>query len=416
MMKALIGKLFNPGTINLASKLGSKGAFLVFNFYLINVLSVEDLAKFALFWATLRILTFFGVNSMNITRFNEVREQLLGNQPQNGLFVEILFSVLINHVVLYLITLLLFQDFALISMANIAALAFSLIRLLADYSRFDGKVSGSIWIEDVFFTINFIALSLVFMVLMEPKAAVTLAIVISGVCGILCSFVVFRKKLAASGTRFQLMYALPKARDILFNTEFTILKGFTDFTMYAFRYFGMLFYGSQMVAETHILIQQYNIFSLVSISIISGFQSKIVLTEDQKITKNWLISTYKTIQNPTLFVAALVLLLIFVFAKEVLMLIAPEFSYLVFELRMTLFLITLFFLFNPLFYLFFMNKRVVYRRRITLALYVVLAVMVSLGELIENWRIWFFSLLGLLVMFPFIFSVFNLFSLKNKDE
>lgn len=416
MMKALTSKLFNPGTINLVSKLGSKGAFLVFNFYLINVLSVEDLAKFALFWATLRILTFFGVNSMNITRFNEVREQLLGNQPQNGLFVEILISVLINHVVLYIITLLLFQDFALISMANIAALAFSLIRLLADFSRFDGKVSGSIWIEDVFFTINFIALSLVFMALMEPKAALTLAIVISGVCGILCSIIVFRKKLAASGTQFQLKYALPKARGILFNTEFTILKGFTDFTMYAFRYFGMLFYGSQMVAETHILIQQYNIFSLVSISIISGFQSKIVLTEDQKITKNWLISTYKTIQNPTLFLAALVLLMIFVFAKEVLLLIAPEFSYLVFELRMTLFLITLFFLFNPLFYLFFMNKRVVYRRRITLALYVVLAVMVSLGELIENWRIWFFSLLALLVMFPFIFSVFNLFSLKNKNE
>lgn len=415
-MSKLMNNLFNPGTINLGSKLGAKGAFFIFSFYLINVLSVEDLARYALFYATLRILTFFGVNSTNITRFDELRAQFTGEQTQTGLVGELLMSVVINHVALYLITLPFFPDVTLITLANIAALVFSVIRLLADFSRFDGKVSGSIWIEDVCFTLVFILLSVFLLTRIEALQAVTAAIVIAGFCGTLCGILVFRKKMQAYGVRLKREKPRLNFRDFLLNTEFSILKGLTVFTMYAFRFFGMRFYGDQMVAETHVLLQQFNMFSLVSISIISGFQSKIVRKAEEIIDRPWLKSTYKTVQFPTLCLSLAGLFVFFIFAENVLKLIAPEFAYLVPELRITIGVIALFLIFNPLFYLFFMNKKVAYRRRVTVVLYAMLGLMISLGNFIENWRIWFFGLLGLLVLFPLVFSVISLMNLRPRNE
>ena len=156
--------------------------------------------------------------------------------------------------------------------------------------------------------------------------------------------------------------------------------------MYAFRFFGLKFYGEQMVAETHILLQQFNMFSLVSISIVSGFQSRIVLAAKQELNKKWIWSTYRKIQTPTIYLAFLVLASILLFTKDLLGLIAPQYDYLVLELRITCVFIAFFLLFNPLFYLFFMNKRVAYRRRVTLALYIVLGFFISMGMFIETWQ------------------------------
>ena len=201
-MKKLIGKLVNPGTVNLSSKLGSKGAFFAFNFYLINTLSVEDLARFALFYATLRILTFFGVNSMNITRFDDLRSEFTGQKAQAGTVYEVLMSLLLNHLLLFVLSSFFLNDFSLVFQVNLASLTFSLIRLLADFSRFDGKVSGSIWIEDIFFTIVFIVLTVVLIEFMNPLQGFTLAIVFAGLVSSLCALVVYRRKLSQFGVTF----------------------------------------------------------------------------------------------------------------------------------------------------------------------------------------------------------------------
>src|SRR5690606_4676709 len=206
-----------------------------------------------------------------------------------------------------------------------------IIRLLADFSRSDKSVFGSILIEDIAFTLVFILISIVTIKKADPIIVITISIVIAGLIGGLSSIFVFKKKFSINkkqiyGTKLKLSFSQFKT-----DLGFSVIKGPTVFLMYAVRFFGFKFFGENMVAETHILIQLYNIFNLMSISIISGFQALIVLGEGTKLNLKKVSSLFKSIQFPSIYVSFGVLLVMFVYSQEILQIIAPNFSYLYFE-------------------------------------------------------------------------------------
>ncbi|MBT8376666.1 MAG: hypothetical protein KJO22_07345, partial [Bacteroidia bacterium] len=67
----------NLGLINLFGKSFGRILYLILTAYLSFKLSVEDFAKFAIFWTSLRMFTFYGSNNLYIIYFNKVRTYLL---------------------------------------------------------------------------------------------------------------------------------------------------------------------------------------------------------------------------------------------------------------------------------------------------------------------------------------------------
>ena len=182
----------NKGIQNLSMKALVKSSFFLFNLYIINNLPIAEVARFALFYTTARFFSFFGTDSMHITRFAEIRE-----------IDNIKTHFFISHALLFILSLLIFQETLTVISVNLVAVALSAIRLLADYSKVNNKIWKSIIIEDLIFTIGFIFLSVVFIQFFEDViVSITLAISICAVFSITYALYYFKKKLYVDFLKF----------------------------------------------------------------------------------------------------------------------------------------------------------------------------------------------------------------------
>jgi len=99
----------NKGIQNLSMKALVKGSFFLFNLYIINSLPIAEVARFALFYTTARFFSFFGTDSMHITRFAEIREIHLGLIEDSEIIDNIKTHFFISHALLFILSLLIFK-------------------------------------------------------------------------------------------------------------------------------------------------------------------------------------------------------------------------------------------------------------------------------------------------------------------
>lgn len=402
----------NKGIQNLSMKALVKGSFFLFNLYIINNLPIAEVARFALFYTTARFFSFFGTDSMHITRFAEIREIHLGLIEDSEIIDNIKTHFFISHALLFILSLLIFQETLTVISVNLVAVALSAIRLLADYSKVNNKIWKSIIIEDLIFTIGFIFLSVVFIQFFEDViVSITLAISICAVFSITYALYYFKKKLYVDFLKFgKFNFDLKR---FWFSNKFTLLKGVTVFVLYLSRQFGDFYYGEQMVAETHLMLIFINVFMLISTSIVAGFQNEIVLKKDEAVTTKLFIKVYKKLTFPIIYFVLLICGLLIVFAEEFLLIITPNFSYLKSQFIYTILLVLLYFIVNPIFYFFYMNKRVSNFNSFIALGYITLMAVVASGYIIENYWIWFFSLISVLVLIPIQVAISGIINLKK---
>ena len=128
---------------------------------------------------------------------------------------------------------------------------------------------------------------------------------------------------------------------------------------------------------------------------------------------NRLFKIYKKLTIPILYFVLLFGALLMIFAEDFLLLIAPNFAYLKSEFMYTIILVLLYFMVNPIFYFFYMNKRVDNFNNFIITGYLILIAVVISGLIIENYWIWFFTLISVLIYIPIRVSINGLINLKK---
>lgn len=409
----LFNKLLkNKGIQNLSMKALVKGSFFLFNLYIINTLPIGEVASFALFYTTARFFSFFGTDSMHITRFAEIREIHLGSEEHIEVIDNIKTHLFVSHTLLLILSLFIFDETLIIISVNIVALALSAIRLLADYSKVNNKIWKSIIIEDLLFTIGFIVLSVIFLQFFNDIIiSVALAVSICAFFTIAYALQYFKKKLHINFLKLG-KFNFDIKRFWFFN-KFTLIKGITVFVLYLSRQFGDYYYGEKMVAETHLLIIFINVFTLISTSIVAAFQNEIVLQKDEVLDRKKFLKIYKKLTTPIMYFVFLFGGLLMIFSEEFLSILAPNFSYLKTQFVYTILLVLLYFMVNPIFYFFYMNKRVSNFNNFIIIGYVILIAVVASGYVIENYWIWFFALISILILIPVQVAISGLINLKK---
>ncbi|MHA7059244.1 hypothetical protein ACWGOQ_0018605 [Aquimarina sp. M1] len=409
----LTGKLLNnKGIKNLSMKALVKGVFFLFNLYIINTFPIPEVASFSIFYTTARFLSFFGVDSMHITRFSEIRDVHLTGKDDTNVVDKIKTHLFVSHLLLLVLSFFIFDDVEIIISANIVAFVFSAIRLFADFSRVNNTIWMSIIIEDLLFTLGFIFLSVVFLSFFDNIIySITLA---AGICGsIAIGYALFHFEKNLRVNFFSLgKFDFSISRFWFFN-KFTLLKGITVFVLYLSRQFGDYYYGEKMVAETHLLIIFINVFTLVSNSIIGAFQNEIVLRAEDHLDRRVFLKAFKKLTIPILYFVFLLGILLIVFSKEILLIIAPNYAYLEIQFICMIILVFLYFVVNPIFYFFYMNKRVNNLKSVIVLGYLLLIIVVLSGMVLENYWIWFFSIISIIVIIPIMVSINNLKHLKK---
>jgi len=159
------------------------------------------------------------------------------------------------------------------------------IRYISEYSKINNNILLSIFIEDTLFYVTFFTFCITFLLLnnsldiWDIQLLLCLTLFITMIIGVL----LFKKKFSLKTpikigdiSKFSL-------KDFKEGLNYSFLKGGDVLNSFLIRYLGEIFFGSMFVAYTHILFQFYNIFNIITMSVISGFQSKIVLSNNQKL-------------------------------------------------------------------------------------------------------------------------------------
>lgn len=413
MIFTSILKLFkNKGIQNLTVKALIKGCFFLFNIYIINNLDVYQIADFAIFYASARFLSFFGVDSMHITFFSKVRNIHLQKKHNKEVVDQIKTHLFVSHLLLLVISFLTFDDTKIIISTNVVALIFSLIRLLTDFSRVDNTIRTSILIEDLFFTFGYILLSIVLLYYGNDIVfSVALAITSCGLLVVGRALFYFKRELNINFFSFsKFNFSILK---FWFFNKFTLLRGITVFVLYLCRQFGQYYYGDKMVAETHLLLTFFTVFTLISVSIIGAFQNEIVLEKGAVFNLAVFKKIYKKIMFPIIYFVILFGIAIILFSRQILLIIAPKYEYLQLQFVVTILLVLLYFIVNPIFYFFYMNQRVNNFKRIIIFGYIFLIIIVFSGTMIENYWIWFFAIISPIIFIPVLVSISSLIKLRK---
>lgn len=316
----------NLGLVNLFGKSVGKLLFLGLLAYLAYVMPVQDFADFAIFWATLRLFSFYGANNLYIIYFNKIRTSVINERKwPREVSSNILVTFLLFSLLLLPLSYIIFKEYSLAILLYISSFLFMLVRHLAEFSKINNNLFLSILIEDVLFNVLFFILCLFVLQFSNTIFSVVLATFLSLLLVVGIGILLFVKKF-----RMRIPLKLPgvgdfSRKDFLSGLNYSILRGHEVLSNFAVRYLGKIFYGSLFVAYSHVLFQFYNIFTILTISVVSGFQSKTTIKEDEEFDNTFIKKSYRMMIKPLLpFILVLVGALTF-FGRQVLAVLFPKF-------------------------------------------------------------------------------------------
>lgn len=402
----------NIGLINLIGKVSGKAIFMGILAFLAYRLPIEEFANFAIFWSTLRMFAFYGGNNLYIIYFDRIRTSILKyHRWPIEISSNLTFTYLLFLVPFILISILIFQDSTIISLLILSSVLLLAIRVIAEFSKIDNNVFLSVLLEDILFNSFLLVTCLIATSystdLIDIIIAVNIALLVSVVIGIWLFVKKFNLKISIR--RFRISDF--SFSDFKSGLNYSLLRGNEVISNFAVRYLGLIFYGNVFVAYSHVLYQFYNIFALISISVIAGFQSKITLTPAEPFTLKFIKKSYRMITKSLLPFTAFLLVIIIFFGKPILDALFPKFIAYHYMLIWVSMAGLIYSIIQPFVFILIYNTKFTNIRITNRIQYVILSILLLLPLAGINQDIWLFALISL---FALIQGILGLFVVENQ--
>ena len=379
--------LENLGLLNIFGKSFGRILYLLLLAYFSYKLSIQNFAEFAIFWASLRMFCFYGNNNLHIIYFNKVRKCLTKRKhwpieiSSNITITLTLFCILTTIISFYLFNGL---STALVMVGCL--ICFIIIRNISEFAKVDNNLFLSIFIDDILFYLLFFILSIVSLNYSNDLNTVIYALLIASVLTTIVGLLLFVKKFKIKIITYKISLKHFEINDFKLGLNYTFLRGNEVLSNFTVRYLGQIYFGDLFVAYSHIMYQFYNIFSLLTMSTISGFQSKITVKITHKFTKEFINLAYKKIQKTLLPFAILMLIMLSLFSNQILYWFFPKFvSYDILLLKVG-FAGIAFTLIQPLVFILVYNNKFINIKKLNFTQYFVMVMLFSLPYVFPNFN------------------------------
>jgi hypothetical protein len=293
-------------------------------------------------------------------------------------------------------------------------LCYVIIRNLSEFAKADNNLFLSIFIEDFMFYLLFFISSLIGLAYFNNIFAVMVALAISLVITTVVCLMLFKRKFKIEIRSYSIGMNDFSVKDFYLGFNYTILRGNEVLSNFGMRYLGQIYFGDLFVAYAHIMYQFYNVFSLLTVSVISGFQSKITIRASQTMTKAFFMKMYKKM---LLTIAPFILALLVVFivlSDELLLWFFPKYS----EYGLLLIKVSLagvlFTFVQPFIFVLIYNKLFSNIHKLNYIQYVVMALVFTIPLFLPviNEQFWLLLVLTIFVVIQGLFALFNYNKLK----
>lgn len=406
----------NIGLINLIGKSFGRVLFLILISFFAFKLSTKDFADFAIFWSTLRLFTFYSSNNLYIIYFEKVRSSLMTDHKwPHSVSSNIVITMIIFGVLSAVLGFFIF-DRLIFSIAIIPCLICSIIiRDLSEFAKSDNNLSFSIFIEDFLYYALFFLFSVIIIFSIDNSVElVTLSLTASIAITAIVSLYLFKKKFKLTISTYRIVLKDFSFDDFKLGLNYTFLRGNEALSNFAVRYLGQIYFGDIFVAYVHIMYQFYNIFNLLTISVISGFQSKITMRSHQKFNKRFLKKMYSKVVKTILPFSLPLFLILLIFGKQILELFFPkqvEYSPLLIKVSLVGLLTALI---QPLVFILIYNKKMTNILKLNYIQYSFMFVLFAIPYFIPNIneQYWFLTVMASFLIVQGIYSWLN----YNKVE
>lgn len=278
----------NLGLINLFGKSFGRVLFLVLLSFFSYKLTVSDFAEFAIIWSSLRMFTFYAANNLYIIYFDKVRAYLIDkNQWPRKVSANIVITCVAFCILIFVLSILLFDELWVALVLIPCLLCYVVIRNLSEFAKADNNLFLSIFIEDFLFYLLFFVLSISGLYFYNDVFSVMITLLISLFITAVVCVLLFKRKFKISLKSYTINLKDFSFPDFKLGLNYTILRGNEVLSNFGVRYLGQIYFGDLFVAYAHIMYQFYNVFCLLAISVVSGFQSKITLKSDKIMTRSF---------------------------------------------------------------------------------------------------------------------------------
>ena len=316
----------NLGLINLFGKAFGRLLFLLLTAFFAYKFSVEDFAAFAIFWASLRLFTFFSVNNLYIIYFNEVRENLIDYKKWPiKISSNIIFNAIIFSIISGVLSALLFDSIVITMLMIPSILLFIIIRNISEFSKADNSLNLYIFIEDFLFYFLFFVFGILAIFIEDNLTMIIIALLLTLLITAIAGLILFKRKFNLQINSFKIRYNHFSFTNFKLGVNYTFLRGNDFFSNFGVRYLGQIYFGDVFVAYTHIMYQFYNMVTLITIAVVSGFQSKITVKKTSTFNKLFIKETYfKILKTIAPFIATIIIVIVF-FNLQILNLFFPKY-------------------------------------------------------------------------------------------
>ena len=409
-------KLFNTyiknnlGLINLFGKVSGRVLFLLLTSFFAYKLSFKTFAAFAIFWTALRMLTFFSANNLYIICFNEVRESLL-NKMEWPVIVSanIVVTFIIFGLISTLISFLIFKNLTITLLVLPTLFFFVIIRDISEFSKSDNSVYLSIFIEDFLFYVLFFITGIISIYLFDSLEGIVLALFLSTLITAIIALILFKRKFKLSIKKYSFNLNDFSLNSFRLGINYTFLRGNDFLSNFGVRYLGQIYFGDVFVSYAHIMYQFYNIFTLITISVISGLQSKITVTKLYSFNKDFIRKTYRELlKTITPFIFG-TLIIIILFNTQILSFIFPkyvEYNELLIKVSLTS---LLFMLIQPLVFIMIYNNKMANLKTLNVLQYIAITIVYVVPYFFSNFNeeYWLLLVMTIFIVIQGLFSIQN---------
>ncbi len=400
----------NLGLINLVGKTSGRVFFLLLTSFFAYKLSVEDFASFAIFWTTVRMFTFITTNNLNIVYFNEVRDQLLSHKWLPKHSSNLVFTALFFGVISSGLSYLIFKSALTMVIMFPTVLLFVAIRHMAEFSKADNSVFMAIFVEDFLFYLLFFISGLTTVYTSNNFDAIILSLLITVLLTAIVCVVLFKKKFNLQINSYKIQFTDLSIQDFKLGMHYTIMRGTEFFSNFGVRYLGLIYFGDIFVSYAHIMYQFYNVFILISMSVISGMQSKITVSNLTSFNKYFVKKMYFQVLKIIAPFIVFGIAIIIIFKSQILSIFFPkyeDYDDLLVKVSLTGFV---FMFIQPFVYILLYNNKVTNIKKINLTQYLTMFVLYLLPRIYTemNDEYWLLLIMTSFVLIQGLYSIQNI--------
>jgi hypothetical protein len=197
--------------------------------------------------------------------------------------------------------------------------------------------------------------------------------------------------------------------DFKLGLNYTILRGNEVLSNFAVRYLGQIYYGDLFVGYAHIMYQFYNLFCLLSVAVVSGFQSKITIKSHEVLTREFFNKMYRKVLKTLLPFVVGLLIVVALLNNQILEWFFPKYASFG-GLLIKVSLAGVFFaIVQPFIFIFIYNRLFHNIIRLNVIQYAIMLIMFSLPYFYPNFdeQYWLLLMMTLFVMIQGFFAVLN---------